>query len=74
MLEILITIAFVWLAWQVLKLTFKVAWSLTKVIAILLLIISVPGLFVCLLFIGGMITLIPLAMIGLAFGLLKAVV
>ena len=71
MLDILITVVFLWLVWQVIKLLFKAAWSIAKVIAVLLLIISVPGLFVCLLFIGGLMLFVPLAMIGTAFGLLK---
>jgi len=73
-IDILLTMVFLWFAWQVLKLLFKAAWSLAKVIAVLLLIVSVPGLFVCLTFVGGLVLLVPLAMIGAAFGLLKCCV
>ena len=36
--------------------------------------IAVPLLFVCLAFAGGIVILLPLALVGLAFGLLKACV
>jgi len=74
MLDILITILFCWLFFKAIGLAFKVAWGTTKIIASLLFAIAVPMLFVCLAFAGGLLLLVPLALIGIAFGLLKAVV
>lgn len=71
MLEILITILFCWLALKVLKLAFKVTWSATKLVSWLLFGVAVPMLFWCLSIAGGLLILVPLALIGLAFGLLK---
>ena len=72
MLEILVTVLFVWLFWQGIKLAFRIAWGAVKVIAVILFILSVPALIGCLLFAGGLALLIPLALIGLAAGLLRA--
>jgi len=74
MLDILITVLFCWLFFKAIGLAFKVAWGTTKIIASLLFAIAVPMLFVCLAFAGGLLLLVPLALIGIAFGLLKAVV
>ena len=74
MLDILITILFCWLFFKAIGLAFKMAWGLTKVIASLLFAIAVPLLIFCLLFAGGLLLLVPLALVGIAFGLLKACV
>lgn len=69
--EIAITILFIWLFFKALKLTFKITWGLTKILAIILFVIALPALIGCLIFAGGAILLLPLALIGLAFGLVK---
>jgi len=74
MLEILLTIAFCWLFFKAIGLALRMAWGTAKVIASLLFAIAVPLLFVCLAFAGGIVILLPLALVGLAFGLLKACV
>ena len=74
MLDILITVLFCWLFFKAIGLAFKVAWGTTKIIASLLFAVAVPMLFVCLAFAGGLLLLVPLALIGIAFGLLKAAV
>lgn len=72
MLEILMTVLFCWLFFKAIGLAFRVAWGTTKIIASVLFAIAVPLLFVCLAFAGGILILLPLALVGLAFGLLKA--
>jgi len=75
MLEILLVILFCWLFFKAIGLAFRVAWGTTKIIASLLFAIAVPLLGVCLLFTGGILLLLmPIALIGIAFGLLKACV
>ena len=71
MLDFLTILLFCWLSFKVIKLVFKVAWSVTKIIASILLVISAPMLVVCLLFAGGIVLLVPVALIGIAFALLK---
>lgn len=73
MLEILLTILFCWIFFKALGLAFKVAWGATKIIASVLFAVAIPLLVVCLVFAGGLLLLIPVGMIAVAFGLLKAV-
>ncbi|MGN0999461.1 MAG: hypothetical protein ACI4PO_07910 [Faecousia sp.] len=72
MFEILCTILFVWLLIKVFGLVFKVAWSLTKVLATILFVMALPALIVCFIFAGGILLLLPVGLLGLAFALLSA--
>jgi len=74
MLDILLVMLFVWLFIKALGLAFRVAWGTTKIIASVLFAIAVPLLGVCLLFAGGIVLLVPVALLGISFGLLKACV
>lgn len=74
MLDLLITVLFCWLFFKAIGLAFKVAWGGAKIIASLLLTLAVPLLIACLVFAGGLLLLIPVALIAIAFGLLKAIV
>lgn len=72
MLEFLIVVLFCWLFFKAIGLAFKAAWGLTKIIATVLFAIAVPMLIGCLLFAGGLLLLVPVILIAIAFGLLKA--
>lgn len=72
MLEVLTVVVCVWLFWNVLKLFFKITWGAAKVMAVLLVIAALPALIGCLLFAGGVLLLLPVALIAIAWGLLKA--
>lgn len=74
MLDILLVVLFCWLFFKALGLAFRMAWGTAKIIASLLFIVAVPLLVLCLIFAGGVVLLLPLALIGAAFGLLKACV
>lgn len=74
MLELLTVILFCWLFFKAIGLAFKVAWGAAKILASVLFVIALPMLVVCLLFAGGFLLLVPVAMVAIAFGLLKAVV
>lgn len=69
--EIAITLLFIWIFFKALKLTFRITWGITKIIAVILFVIALPALIGCLLFAGGAILLIPLALMIAAFGLVK---
>ncbi len=71
MFEILTIVLFVWLTAKVIGLTFKLTWGAAKVFASLLMALAVPLLVFCLLFVGGVVLLIPLALIAIAFGIVK---
>lgn len=72
MLEIITTVLFCWLFFKAIGLAFKAAWGVTKIVASILFVVAIPLLIGCLLFASGIILLIPVALVGIAFGLLKA--
>lgn len=72
MLEVLFTVLFIWLLFKVIGLAFRVAWGAAEIAASVLFTLAVPLLVLCLIFAGGMLILIPIAMLGAAFGLLKS--
>ena len=74
MLELLLVIGFFWVFFKVLGLALRLAWGTAKIIASLLAGIALPLLVVCAVFAGGIALLLPLALVGIAFGLLKACV
>ena len=71
MIEILCTALFIWLFIKVFGLVFKVAWSLTKIIAMVLFVMALPALIICFIIAGGFLLLIPVAFLGLALALLN---
>ena len=74
MFELLVLITFIWLFFKTIGLAFKVTWGLAKVIAVILFALAVPSLIGCFLIAGGLALLIPIALVGTAFGILKACV
>ena len=72
MFELLVLILFGWIFWGALRLAFKVTWGFAKIAASILLALALPVLIVCLLFAGGVVLLLPVALIALAWGILKA--
>ena len=74
MFELLVLILFGWIFWGALRLAFHVTWGFAKIAASILFVLALPVLIVCLLFAGGMVLLLPVALIALAWGILKACV
>ena len=72
MFEFLAIILFVWLLVKAAGLVFKVTWGLAKVLAGLLMALAVPLLIVCVVFAGGLLILVPLALVGIAVAIVKA--
>lgn len=72
MFELLVLVLFCWIFFGSIKLLFKIAWGLAKVLAVILLILALPSLIGCLLYASGVILLLPVALIALAWGMLKA--
>ena len=72
MMELLVVILFCWLFFKAIGLAFRMAWGTAKILASVLFTIAVPLLILCLVFAGGVFLLLPLALIGIAFGVLKA--
>ena len=72
MFELLVLILFCWIFFGAIRLIFKVAWGLAKVIAVILFILALPSLIGCLLYASGVILLLPVVLIATAWGILKA--
>ena len=66
MLELIITVIFCWLLFTLFRLMFKLAWGATKIIALLLSVFAIPILIGGLLLAGGVILLLPVAMLVVA--------
>lgn len=72
MFELFTLILFVWLFIGALRLAFRVTWGLAKIAAIILFVLALPTFIGALLLAGGFILLLPVALVGAAFGILKA--
>lgn len=72
MFELLTVVIFVWLMAKAIGLAFKLTWGVAKVIASILIAVALPILVVCLMFVGGIALLVPIAVIGIAVAILKA--
>ena len=71
MFSVFMTLAVGWLLVKVLALSFKIAWGAAKAAAVLLSVLALPVLIVGLVCVGGLFLLVPLGLVGAAFGLLK---
>ena len=72
MFELLTIVVVVWLLIKTIGLAFKLTWGLAKIVASILMVLALPLLIVCLLFVGGAILIVPVAMIGIAAGIMKS--
>ena len=72
MFELLTIIVFAWLLIKTIGLAFKLTWGMAKIVASILMVLALPLLIVCLLFVGGAILIVPVAMIGIAAGIMKS--
>ena len=71
MFELLTVIFFGWLLIRGICLAFKLTWGLAKIVAGILMVLSLPLLILFLIFAGGMVLLIPIAMVAIAVGIMK---
>ena len=53
-------------------LAFKLTWGVAKIAASILIGLAFPVLIVCFIFVGGIALLVPVVMIAIAVGILKA--
>ena len=74
MFELLMFVLFVWLFVKAIGLAVRVTWGLTKFSAVVLFTLALPALIGCFLLAGGVVLLIPVALVGAAFGILKTCV
>jgi len=74
MLELLTLVVFAWILIKSIGLMLRLTWGVAKIIAAIIMVLALPVMLVCLLFAGGIALLIPIAMVGLAAGIVKACV
>ena len=74
MFELLIITIFLWLLVKAIGLAFKLTWGVAKITASILIGLALPVLIVCFVFVGGIALLVPVAMIAIAAGIVKACV
>ena len=72
MFELLTVAIFIWLLVKAAGFAFKLTWGVAKIVAAILIGVALPVLIVCLVFVGGIALLVPLGMIAIAVGILKA--
>ena len=71
MFELLTLVVFVWILVKSIGWMLRLTWGAAKIIAAIILVLAFPVLLVCLLFVGGIALLIPVAMVGIAAAVLK---
>ena len=72
MFELLTVVIFIWLLVKSIGLAFKLTWGVAKIAASILIGLAFPVLIVCFVFVGGIALLVPVIMIAIAAGILKA--
>ena len=72
MFELLVIAIFIWLLVKSIGLAFKLTWGVAKFAASILIGLAFPVLIVCFVFVGGIALLVPVVMIAIAAGILKA--
>ena len=72
MFELLVIAFFIWLLVKSIGLAFKLTWGVAKIAASILIGLAFPVLIVCFVFVGGIALLVPVVMIAIAAGILKA--
>ncbi len=72
MFELLTIAIFIWLLVKAVGLAFKLTWGIAKIAASILIALAFPVLIVCLVFVGDIALLVPIVMIAIAAGILKA--
>ena len=72
MFELLVLALFCWIFFGAIRLMFKVAWGLAKILAVILFIMALPALIGCLLYASSVILLLPVILITISWGILKS--
>lgn len=72
MFELLTLAIFVWLFVKAIGFALRLTWGIAKIVASILIGLAFPALILCLVFAGGVLLLIPVLIIAIAVGILKA--
>lgn len=72
MFELLAIVIFAWLMFKCIGFALKLTWGAATIIASILMVLALPALILCLVFVGGFFLLVPVAMIVIAAVILRA--
>ena len=72
MFTFLMLAVFCWLFFKGLGLAFRLTWGAAKIAGSILMFLALPVLGLCAVFAGGLLLIVPLAMVGIAIAILKA--
>lgn len=72
MFELVVVVIFMYLMFKAIGLAFRLTWGIAKITASILMGLALPVLILCLIFVGGIALLVPIVMIAIAAGILKA--
>lgn len=72
MFELLTVGIFIWLLVKGIGLALKLTWGAARVVASILMALALPLLIVCVVFVGGLALIAPIAVIAIAVGILRA--
>lgn len=72
MFELVVIVLFMYLMFKAIGLAFKLTWGVARITASILIGLAFPVLILCLIFVGGIALLVPVVMIAIAAGILKA--
>lgn len=71
MFELLTIVVFLWLLWKTVGLMFKLSWGIAKLVSGIFLVLALPALILGLVFMGGIVLLVPIIMVCIAAGIIK---
>ena len=74
MFELLTIIVFAWFLIKTIGLTLKLTWGVAKIVSGILMVLALPLLIIGLLFVGGIVLIVPIIMVCIAAGITKACV
>ena len=72
MFELLTIVVFAWILIKTIGLMLKLTWGAAKIVAGILIVLAFPLLITGVLFIGGMVLILPIIMVCIAAGIAKA--
>lgn len=72
MFELLTIIVFAWLLIKTIGLMLKLTWGVAKIASGILMVLALPLLIIGLLFVGGIVLIVPIVMVCIAAGIAKA--
>lgn len=72
MFELLVLILFIWLFIGSIRLAFRITWGLAKILAVILFVLALPALIAAMLLASGIVLLLPIVLVGVAFIILKS--